>query len=221
TVVITRSSMKWCFTTGSLTSVERIGAGSARPDVSITTRRNGGTSPRVRISSSRRSSPARSARSEQQTQPLPSTTVCSLTRRSRWWSIATSPSSLTITAVSPIPGWSSSRERSVVLPLPRKPVRTATGIGSAKCPDQLGVQRVERTAGEERRRRPDAAQVADDRAPALAVAEHVGAPGPVVEVKPVVVEDAIDQPDPEDPLTPAGVLLGPVVAHQSPAERAH
>jgi hypothetical protein len=31
-------------------------------------------------------------------------TVRSSTRRSRWWSIATSPSSLTITAVSPIPG---------------------------------------------------------------------------------------------------------------------
>ena len=52
--------------------------------ISMTTRRNGGTSPRSRRPRRSRSSSARSPRSEQQTQPFPSTTVRSSTRRSRW-----------------------------------------------------------------------------------------------------------------------------------------
>ena len=40
----------------------------------------------------------------------------------------TSPNSLTSTAVSAIRGWRSNAFRSVVLPLPRNPVMTDTGV---------------------------------------------------------------------------------------------
>ena len=62
--------------------------------------RSDGISPRWRRPRRSSSSSPRSPRIVQQTQPLPSRTVRSSTRRSRWWSIPTSPSSLTITAVS-------------------------------------------------------------------------------------------------------------------------
>ncbi len=123
-----------------------------------------GISPRSRRPSRSRSSSARSPRREQQTQPLFSSTVRSSTRRSRWWSIATSPSSLTITAVSPIPGCASRRESSVVFPLPRKPVRSATGRPlSARARTSPGSQRVERRAGQPLRLHPERAEVRDDR----------------------------------------------------------
>ena len=87
-----------------------------------------------RRSSRSRSSSDRSPRSEQQTQPLASRTVRSSTRRSRWWSIPTSPSSFTITAVSPSSGCCSSRATSVVLPLPRNPVTRTTGVFTLRAP---------------------------------------------------------------------------------------
>ena len=57
--------------------------------------------------------------------------------------MATSPSSLTMTAVSPMSGWASSLEISVVLPLPRKPVTRETGV-LGKARQQLGGEGVER-----------------------------------------------------------------------------
>ena len=96
-----------------------------------------------------------------------------------------SPSSLTITAVSPIEGCSRRLESKVVLPLPRKPVRTATGARrsiSARAPHEPGVQRIERASGQPLGRLPERAEVADDLRPALAVAQHVDAAAPVAEL---------------------------------------
>src|SRR5437660_3315188 len=64
----------------------------------------------------------------QQTQPLPSSTVCSALSRTKASSMPTTPNSLTITAVPCPSGDSRNRRISVVLPAPRKPVTTVTGI---------------------------------------------------------------------------------------------
>ena len=89
TVVITRSSSKWCFTTGSreqrVEDRRRIGEARGLDDDAA----ERGDLARGRAATSRsRSSSARSPRRVQQTQPFPSSTVRSSTRRSRWWSIA-------------------------------------------------------------------------------------------------------------------------------------
>src|SRR2546421_9043030 len=189
----------------------------------MTTRRNAGISPRSRLLSRSRSSSARSPRKEQQTQPFPRTTVRSSTRRNRWWSSATSPSSLTITAVSPISGWGSKRERSVVFALPRKPVSSATGVYelSGKGAEEIGVERVERPPGERSRLRPEDAEVVDDHSTTLGVAKDVDAAGPIVEGQPEVLEHAVYEPDAQRTTAPAPVLLGPVVAEQDTTERTH
>ena len=112
----------------SVEKVCRIGPGSARPLVSITMRRNGGTTPCSRSNTRRRSAACRSVRVMQQTQPLPSSTVSSALSRTSTSSMPTAPNSLMMTAVP----WPSGEERkrcnSVVLPLPRNPVTTVTGI---------------------------------------------------------------------------------------------
>src|SRR5262249_31473085 len=164
---------------------------------------------------------ARSPRSGQETQWLPRKSVRSSPRRSRWWSIATSPSSFPMTAVSPIAGFPSSACSSVVFPLPRKPVRSVTGVFSAKRSDELGVERVERPPGELRRLRPQHAEVVDDRRVPLAVAQHVHAPRPVAELEPVVVEHPVQEPDAEHAPAPPSGLLGPVVVQQHTTERTH
>ncbi len=125
-----------------------------------------------------------------------SSTVRSSTRRSRWWSIATSPSSLTITAVSPMSGWASRRESSVVFPLPRKPVtqrdrRLQTRARPAE-PGRAG--RAARPASRSASTQSAPRFVDDGRAP-LAVAEDVDAAAPVVEPQPEVVEHAVQQRD--------------------------
>ena len=84
----------------------------------------------------------------QQTQPLASRTVRSSTRRRRWWSMPTSPSSFTITAVSPSSGPREQREMSVVLPLPRKPVTRTTGVFTVERRHECRIERVERPPGE-------------------------------------------------------------------------
>src|SRR5207302_6617907 len=102
------------------------------PVVSITTRSNLSapwsrlplSSPRMRI---------RSPRTVQQMQPLFISTICSSACSMIALSIPTSPNSFSIPAMRwP---WSSLRMRlsSVVLPLPRKPVRIVTGTMSASC----------------------------------------------------------------------------------------
>src|SRR5262249_48565474 len=65
-----------------------------------------------------------------ETQPVCSTTGSGSTRWSSRWSRATSPNSLITTAVLAKAGDASARWRSVVLPLPRKPVMMWTGITS-------------------------------------------------------------------------------------------
>src|SRR5581483_1440331 len=153
-------------------------------------------SPRARRLSRSRNSSARSPRSVQQTQPELSSTVRSSTRRSRWWSMPTSPSSFTITAVSPMSGWARSREISVVFPDPRKPVTSVTGV-LGKGGQQPRVERVERPAGELLRFGPEHSDVRDDGRPPLAVAQGVNASGPVRKGQAVVGKHAVEQHDAE------------------------
>ena len=120
-------------------SVCRIGNGSDSPDVSISTWRSGlSAAPR----GARRCSSVdgRSARMVQQTQPFFSTSVSC---ERRWMNDASrpmSPNSLTITAVpAPRPACSAALS-SVVLPLPRHPVRVWTGINAgASSPYTFGA----------------------------------------------------------------------------------
>src|ERR1700723_435813 len=104
-----------------------IGAGSASPVVSTRIRENAGISPRSRRDRRSRSVCSRSLRNVQHTHPLASTatspSICSTSR----WSSATSPNSLMMTALSPMPACRNSLLSKVVLPLPRNPVITETG----------------------------------------------------------------------------------------------
>ena len=109
------------------------GAGSASPVVSMTIRsmrasrrwRSIGREP-----SSRRSSVStRSPRTVQHRQPSDSSITSSPDASISAWSSPMAPNSFTITAVRCSAGSRSSRLSSVVLPAPRNPVRTVTGIG--------------------------------------------------------------------------------------------
>src|SRR5207302_1355370 len=102
------------------------------PVVSITTRSNL-SAPRSRLALSSPRMRIRSPRTVQHMQPLFISTICSSACSMIALSIPTSPNSFSITAMRwP---WSSLRMRlsSVVLPLPRKPVRIVTGTMSASC----------------------------------------------------------------------------------------
>src|SRR4051812_39633898 len=148
-------------------------------------------------------------------QPLPSTTVRSSTWRTRWWSIATSPSSLTSTTVSPMAGCASRAEISVVLPLPRKPVTRTTGSRSAIAAqggDEGRVERVERAAGEPFGLGPQGREVVDDLGAALAVVQDVRRPAPVAKRHAEAGQDAPDDPRPQDAPAPRAALgVGPVL----------
>ena len=120
------------------------GAGSARPVVSSSTRRK----VQRRLSRSRSSvssASTRSPRMVQHRQPDCSSTILSPTYSTSRWSSATSPNSLMMTAVSASAGSFSRRLSSVVLPAPRKPVSTVSGIGrrrparGRRCPASLIV----------------------------------------------------------------------------------
>src|SRR5215211_698741 len=212
--------------------VWRIGAGSARPVVSMTTRSSRGISPLWSMSRSSMSSPTRSSRVVQQTQPLPSKTVRSSTRRRRWWSSPTSPNSLTRTAVLAIDGAESALARRVVLPLPRKPVTTVTGrlvlpsMGlpavrrgerrlSAQHLLQGRVQGIEGPARELRRGGPEGAEVLDDLRTPFAVAEHVLAPAPVIDAEAVVAQHLVGEDD------PVGAVTAPVPLERDRVEAGH
>src|SRR5579862_315085 len=109
-----------------------MGAGSARPVVSTTMRLKLLTSPLERFRNSSLIVRTRSPRTVQQRQPefrvtMPSSSDFS-TRR---WSRPISPNSLMMTAVSASSGRRSSLFKRVVLPLPRKPVSTVTGMRSS------------------------------------------------------------------------------------------
>src|SRR5262245_3272676 len=97
------------------------GAGSASPVVSITTVSN-----LSRCSISWKKLRTRSPRTVQQTQPLFICTTSWSEASSRWWSIPTSPNSLTMTATRRPCSAVRMRLSSVVLPEPRKPVRMMT-----------------------------------------------------------------------------------------------
>src|SRR5215212_7758917 len=196
--------------------VWRIGAGSARPVVSITTRSSLGISPLWSRSRSSMRAPTRSSRVVQQTQPLPSRTVRSSTWRRRWWSSPTSPNSLTRTAVLAIDGSASTLARRVVLPLPRKPVTTVTGrlvslsstvlsaIRRGQRLAQGGVQGIRRLARQLRRRWPEGAEILDELRSPFAIAEHVFARAPILYPKSVVTQNLVGQPH------PAGAVAAPV-----------
>ena len=161
----------------------------------------------------------------QQTQPLSSSTVRSSTRRSRWWSIPISPSSFTITAVSPMPGWPSRREISVVLPLPRKPVTSATGSLAVSCQalrrGRGRAGRAARPASRSASAQSDA-EVVDDGRPALAVAQDVDASAPVVEraARSARAPGSASATRKTRARAPA-ILLGPVLVQEHTAESAH
>ena len=112
----------------SVAKVCRIGLGSASPEVSITTRLKSGISPRSRSTTMRRSACCRSVRVMQHRQPLPSSTVSSALARTSASSMPVAPNSLTTTAVPAPSGVARKRLSSVVLPAPRKPVSTVTGM---------------------------------------------------------------------------------------------
>ena len=102
--------------------------GSASPLVSITMRLKSGISPRSRSTTMRRKACCRSLRAMQHRQPLPSSTVSSALERISASSMPAAPNSLTTTAVPCPSGVPRNRRSSVVLPAPRKPVTTVTGM---------------------------------------------------------------------------------------------
>ena len=100
----------------SITILSKSTRGSARP----TLRRKRRLSPSIR-----------SPWAAQQMQPLVSSSMSSLARAMRSPSIPISPNSLTMTAILPASGAPSRRLTSVVLPAPRKPVRSVIGMRSS------------------------------------------------------------------------------------------
>src|SRR5215211_7159234 len=174
----------------------------------MTTRSSRGILPLWSMSRSSRRAPTRSSLVVQQTQPLPSRTVRSSTRRRRWWSSPTSPNSLTRTAVLAIDGSVSTLPRSVVLPLPRKPVTTVTGrlvlLPSTSLPvvhrgqrlPQGGIQGVQRSACQLRRPGPEGAKMLDELRAPFAIAEHVFAPAPILDPQTVMAQYLVRQDHP-------------------------
>src|SRR5215218_4292450 len=185
----------------------------------MTTRSSRGISPFWSMSRSSRRAPTRSSRVVQHTQPLPRRTVRSSTRRRRWWSRPTSPNSLTRTAVLAIDGSDSTRPRSVVLPLPRKPVTTVTGrlvlLLSTSLPvvrrgqrlPQTGIQGIQRPARQPRRRGPEGAKMLDELRAPFAIAEHVLAPAPIFHAKAVVAQHLVRQDGPVGAVAPPVTLI--------------
>ena len=124
--VIPASSMRSA-SAGSATRSDSIGVGSASPLVSTRMREKGAHAPAARRATRSPRVRARSPRTAQQRQPPASSTTESSADSTSRWSMPIAPSSLTTTAVSRSPSARSRRLRSVVLPLPRNPVRTKTG----------------------------------------------------------------------------------------------
>src|SRR3954452_12162717 len=108
-------------------------------------------------------------------------------------------------------GWASKRESSVVLPLPRKPVRRTTDVFSGEGADKAWVEGVERRAVQPLRLDPQRTEVRDDGRAAFAVTQDVGPAAPVVEMEAEVIEDAVQQGDPQRAAATAAFTLGPVL----------
>src|SRR3954469_5195792 len=118
----------------------------------MTKRRKGGSRPRSRRECRSLIAVESSPRIVQQTQPDCSITIVSSIRSSKWWSSPISPNSLISTAVSDNLGSSNSRCNSVVLPEPRNPVISVTGVKSGSTSAKLAFHhsnelRIERIAG--------------------------------------------------------------------------
>src|SRR3984957_1358887 len=113
---------------GSDISAWRIGAGSASPVVSITTRSKPGMRPLARSTNRLTSVSAMSPRIVQHRHPLCISTTSSIAFSTKRWSMPISPNSLTMTAVAAISGCFSTWLSTVVLPLPRNPVSRVTGV---------------------------------------------------------------------------------------------
>ena len=169
-----RRARTWWRSSGSVSSVARIGAGSASPVVSMTTRRNGGISPRVATVEQRRAARPRgrrgacSRRSPRRAAPCArrSGGGCdgrSRSRRAR----SRSPRSRRA------PGRSSSARDQRRLAAAEVARDDRDGRLHDAALHELGVERVERPAGETLRGRPDGAQVVGDLRAALAVRDHV------------------------------------------------
>src|SRR4029077_5707311 len=116
--------------------------GSARPVLSTTRRRNGGSRPRSRRECRSLIAVESSPRIVQQTQPDCRITIVSSMRSRRGWSRPMSPNSLINTAGWDSAGSSSSRCNSVVLPEPRKPVINVTGVKSGGVSAKFGSARI-------------------------------------------------------------------------------
>src|SRR5215210_2745159 len=194
-----------------------MGAGSARPVVSTTTRSSAGITPLASSSKSSRSASTRSSRVVQHTHPLSRRTVFSSARLRRWWSSPTLPNSLTITAVFSRDGAESTLESSVVLPLPRKPVMIVTGFFVALASVhrriteerrvQGGVERVERSSGKLPGFEPQGAEVLHQRGASLAVAQDVLPAGPVLDPEAVEAQHLVRYGRPADTLAASEPLV--------------
>ncbi len=126
---VTTPSSRYC--APSMPSLARVwitGAGSARPVVSMKTRSKSGITPARRSPKSSRSVSCKSVRTLQHRQPLASRLTFSDDILTRSLSMPISPISLMTTATRSMSGWRSKRLISVVLPAPRKPVISVTGI---------------------------------------------------------------------------------------------
>src|SRR5438105_2367982 len=94
----------------------------------MTARVKYGTFPLTRLTNRSVSVLTMSPRTVQHRQPLLSSTTSSVALSTNRWSRPISPNSLTMTAVAAIPGCFKTWFSSVVLPLPRNPVSTVTGM---------------------------------------------------------------------------------------------
>ena len=126
---VTRPSKRNCASNkASLNKVCSMGAGSARPVVSIIIRSNSGISPTIRLANNSRMVSCISVRTEQQMHPFDSKEMFSEDIETKSLSIPISPSSLITTATRFISGCWINLETKVVLPAPKKPVMMVTGI---------------------------------------------------------------------------------------------
>ena len=119
-----------------------MGAGSAKPDVSITTRRKKGILPLCLLDNNSRSASFRSPRTAQQMQPLSNSRALSVTFVTNSWSSPISPNSFIKMAVSCKSGVVNSPFNRVVFPLPRKPVIIFTGVCSEYSPTTSYLSRL-------------------------------------------------------------------------------
>src|SRR5579883_488295 len=182
----------------------------------MTTRRKGGTSPRMRREIRPFSAFWRSPRTAQQTQPFPSSKVLSATSCNRWWSSPISPNSLTRTAVSERQGSRSNLRSRVVLPLPRKPVTILIGVRAAYSAispllqggEELVLERIADPSAQALRLRPELAEIVDDRRAAGMARQHIGISRPVGQAQPVMPQDRVEEAQPVLSLTQPRVGSG-------------